>query len=167
MVKFNRRGFIVVGASFLVSSCTSFAFDSATKPNQLNQAIILQKINQARAANGVKPFGYNLKLEKATKIHSNLMASKNKMSHEIGGTLCERVSKVGYFGAVGENLGNGYQTLEEVIEGWLASPGHRATLLSKKFSEFGLAQALAITPNGSTRYYWTLIAGGSAKAWLN
>jgi uncharacterized protein YkwD len=69
-------------------------------------------------------------------------------------------------GAVGENIAGGQQTLQQAIEGWLNSPGHRATLLSDKFTEFGLA--VAHVPAGrESRYgtYWCFIAGGPFSAW--
>ncbi|HVX72555.1 MAG TPA: CAP domain-containing protein, partial [Devosia sp.] len=69
-------------------------------------------------------------------------------------------------GAVGENIAGGQQTLQQAIEGWLNSPGHRATLLSDKFTEFGLA--VAHVPTGQkSRYgtYWCFIAGGPFSAW--
>ena len=89
------------------------------------------------------------------------MASKNKMSHDLGVTLRERVTAAGYIGAVGENLAAGHKTLESAIEGWMNSTGHRSTLLSHKFVEFGLAVARSSTG----KLYWAMIAGGSFDAW--
>ena len=60
------------------------------------------------------------------------------------------------------------QTLEQAIQGWLNSPGHRATLLSTRFVEFGLAVA-KVAPDRKSRYgtYWAFIAGGPFEAWKN
>jgi uncharacterized protein YkwD len=94
------------------------------------------------------------------------MANRDKLSHDLGVTLRERVTKAGYEGAVGENVAGGQLTLEEAIQGWMNSPGHRSTLLSDKFTEFGLAVA-AVPPGKQSRYgiYWAFIAGGSFDAW--
>ena len=81
-------------------------------------------------------------------------------------TLRQRVSDAGYDGAVGENVAGGHRTLEQAIAGWLASPGHRDTLLSTRFVEFGLS--VASVPSGKkSRYgiYWAFIAGGPFEAW--
>ena len=90
------------------------------------------------------------------------MAQKDTMSHDLGVTLRERVRAAGYLGAVGENVAKGYTTLGAAIEAWMQSPGHRSTLLSSRFIEFGLAVAQG--PGG--KRYWAMIAGGSFEAWV-
>jgi uncharacterized protein YkwD len=74
------------------------------------------------------------------------------------------VTAAGYPGAVGETVAAGQKTLEQAIEGWLNSPGHRDTLLSTRFVEFGLA----VETHPGTRYgtYWAFIAGGPFEAWM-
>jgi uncharacterized protein YkwD len=119
-----------------------------------------------RAANGRKPLTYNYRLEEAARSQARLMASKDQLSHNLGVTLRERVTTAGYEGAVGENVAGGQRSLQQAIQGWLDSPAHRSTLLSPKFTEFGLA--VAAVPNGKkSRYgiYWAFIAGGSFEAW--
>ncbi|MHB1109345.1 MAG: CAP domain-containing protein, partial [Devosia sp.] len=51
-------------------------------------------------------------------------------------------------------------------QGWLDSPKHRETLLSDRFTEFGLAVA-AVDSGRKSRYgtYWAFIAGGDFAAW--
>ena len=123
-------------------------------------------INGTRKRNGKPPLRYNSHLEAAARLQADLMARKDRLSHDLGVTLRERVTEAGYDGAVGENVAGGQQTLEQAIQGWLASPGHRDTLLSTKFTEFGLA--VARVPAGhKSRYgtYWAFIAGGPFEAW--
>ncbi len=169
MLQFTRRSFIVVFASFSLSSCSNYSpfynnnSISGESSDKLSTALILQKINGVRKAHGKKPLKYNIKLARAAQTHSNLMASKGKLSHELGGSLRQRVTNVGYIGAVGENLAGGHETLEAVINGWLNSPPHRSTLLNDKFSEFGLAQRRSNA--GKYSNYWTFIAGGDFAAW--
>lgn len=172
---FTRRAFLIIGAGASLSACSSIGGlgttvpAGATTPQQLNQSTILAAINAARRANGGhKPFTYNQQLEVAARSQANLMASKDQLAHNLGVTLRERVSAAGYQGAVGENIAGGQQTLEQAIEGWLNSPGHRATLLSDKFTEFGLAVS-RVGGGRKSRYgiYWCFIAGGSFEPWLN
>ncbi|MGN6489409.1 MAG: CAP domain-containing protein [Devosia sp.] len=123
-------------------------------------------INDTRKRNGKPPLRYNSHLEAAARSQANLMASKDKLSHNLGVTLRQRVTTAGYDGAVGENVAGGQQTLEQAIQGWLGSPGHRDTLLSTRFTEFGLA--VARVPDGRpSQYgtYWAFIAGGPYEAW--
>jgi uncharacterized protein YkwD len=171
MNSLSRRGFLVLGAASLLSACSSFGTKpmgdtTRTPPAALTTASIIAAINGIRAKNGKPPLTYSYKLEEAARSQARLMASKDELSHNLGVSLRERVSSAGYDGAVGENVAGGQLTLEQAIDGWLASPKHRDTLLSTKFTEFGLA--VAAVPNGKkSRYgiYWAFIAGGSFDAW--
>jgi uncharacterized protein YkwD len=169
MLSLSRRGFIILGAAGTVSACTGtmpaikFADES---PEALSVDQITAAINAVRRANGQPAWAYNDKLAAAAKSQADLMASKDKLSHDLGVTLRQRVTNAGYDGAVGENVAGGQKTLEAAIAGWMNSPGHRSTLLSPKFVEFGLA--VSRVPSGSkSRYgiYWAMIAGGSYDAW--
>lgn len=162
-LRLGRRAFLVLGTAAALAGCTSTGIrpTGATSPAQLSTETIMAKVNGTRRTYGQKPLTYNPTLERAARTHANLMASRNTLSHTVGGTLRERVTAAGYQGAVGENLGAGQTTLEDVIEGWLNSSGHRSTLLSPNFTEFGLAAARSDT--GKT--YWAFIAGGDFSAW--
>lgn len=168
MTAFSRRNFVLLGAAALLSGCTAAMVPPArtTAPNELTEATILAAINGARARNGKPPLAYNPRLEAAARSQANLMAQKDTLSHNLGVTLRQRVSNAGYDGAVGENVAGGQRTIEQAIEGWLNSPGHRNTLLSTRFTEFGLATA-SVAPGKKSRYgtYWAFIAGGSFDAW--
>jgi uncharacterized protein YkwD len=168
MLLTTRRGFLLAAAATSLSACATIApvipQPTDDSPEALTPERIIAEINAVRAANGHKPWAYNANLAAAARTQANLMAQKNKLSHDLGQTLRQRVTAAGYYGAVGENVAGGYKTLPAAIEGWLASPGHRSTLLSDKFTEFGLAFARA---PGKSRMgiYWSLIAGGSFDAW--
>jgi len=169
MSSLSRRAFLVAGAGFTLSACASGGIvpRGATTPQQLSQGAMLTAVNAARAANGGhRPLGYNTALEAAARTQVRLMVEKDQLAHDVGMKLRERVNDAGYRGAVGENLAGGQQTLEQAIEGWLNSPGHRATLLSDKFVEFGLAVA-RVPASRKSRYgiYWCFIAGGPFAAW--
>jgi uncharacterized protein YkwD len=155
----------------LLSACASVGPSivprSSTLPPQLTQASILSAINEARRANGGhKPMSYNVKLEAACKTQVALMIEKDQLAHDLGMKPRARTDQAGYIGAIGENLAGGQQTLEGAIEGWLNSSGHRATLLSDKFVEFGLAVA-RVPADRKSRYgiYWCFLAGGPFEAW--
>lgn len=162
----TRRTLLISGFASALSACTAVTPtpQGNTSPTQLTQAAILAAINGARRANGRPPWRYNAQLEAAARSQVRLMVAKDQLSHNLGTTLRQRVTAAGYVGAVGENLAGGQHTLQQAIDGWLASPGHRATLLSTRFVEFGLA---AGTVPGKSRYgtYWGMIAGGPFAAW--
>ncbi len=169
MSSLSRRAFLVAGTGLALGACASGGIvpKGATSPQQLSQGSMLTAINAARAANGGhRPMRYNTALETAARTQVRLMVEKDQLAHDVGMKLRERVTAAGYRGAVGENLAGGQQTLEQAIEGWLNSPGHRATLLSDKFVEFGLAVA-RVPAARKSRYgiYWCFIAGGPFEAW--
>jgi len=172
MQSLSRRGLLVSGAAFLLSGCSTTLPGAGTgtggpvKLPQLTTASITAAINGVRRANGRKPLSYNVKLEQAARSQANLMASRDQLSHDLGVSLRQRVTNAGYDGAVGENVAGGQRTLEGTIQGWMNSSGHRDTLLSDRFTEFGLAVA-TVAPTKHSRYgiYWAFIAGGSYDAW--
>lgn len=160
----TRRSFLVLASAAALSACAStvpIIPKSANAPQDLTDAEILVAINGVRAANGSPPWTYNQALENAARSQARLMAQKNTMSHDLGVTLRQRVTAAGYLGAVGENVAKGYPNLQGTIEGWMNSSGHRSTLLSTKFTEFGLAAV----PAANGKMYWAMIAGGSFDAW--
>jgi uncharacterized protein YkwD len=167
-----HRAVLVLAAGLLLSACASIgpaiAPRGATTPPQLTQASILTAVNSARQQNGGhRPLTYNSQLEAACRTQLGLMVEKDQLAHDLGMKLRARTDAVGYRGAVGENLAGGQQTIEQAIEGWLNSKGHRETLLSDRFVEFGLAVA-AVPASRNSRYgiYWCFIAGGPVQNWI-
>jgi len=164
----SRRGFLVFGAAGLLCACSPAGLPgpTATSPAQLSTAAIVAAVNGVRKANGRPPLSYNYRLEAAARSQAKLMANRDQLSHDLGVTLRQRVTAAGYDGAVGENVAGGQKTLEQAIQGWLDSPKHRETLLSPRFTEFGLAVA-SVASGRKSRYgtYWAFIAGGSFEAW--
>jgi uncharacterized protein YkwD len=172
MTNLVRRVIVVLCAAVL-SACASTGPNIAPRsvasipPPQLTQGSILAAINKARRDNGGhKAWTYNAALEGACKTQLGLMVQKDQLAHDLGIRLRDRVTAAGYVGAVGENLAGGQKSIEQAIEGWLNSPGHRATLLNDKFVEFGLAVA-PVPAEKNSRYgiYWCMIAGGPYEAW--
>ncbi|WIJ24693.1 CAP domain-containing protein [Devosia sp. RR2S18] len=164
-MRIARRSFLVLGAAAALAACSAtipVLPKSASTSETLTDAEILTAINAVRKANGAPPWTYNASLENAARAQARLMAQKNTLSHNLGVTLRQRVTTAGYLGAVGENVAKGYTSLEGAIQGWMNSSGHRSTLLSPKFTEFGLAAARG--PGG--KLYWAMIAGGSFQAWV-
>jgi len=101
---------------------------------------------------------WNSKLATAAKVHSDDMAENNLFNHEGSHGLLprDRVSNAGYdWKTTAENIAGGADTPEQVIEQWLASPGHCHNIMNSSHTEF----ALACTRNNISDYriYWTLV----------
>ncbi len=80
------------------------------------------------------------------KIQAENMARFQKMAHVLPEadlpTLAERARYVGYpYGRIAENVALGYPNAETVVEGWMASKGHRANILDRDVVETGIGIA--------------------------
>src|SRR5262249_2498105 len=76
--------------------------------------------------------------------HAVDMARNNYFEHEdlSGHSPADRVRASGYHETlVGENIAYGPKTLEEVVQGWLDSPGHCENIMDGRFAQMGIAYA--------------------------
>ncbi|MEU1462661.1 CAP domain-containing protein [Streptomyces sp. NPDC005727] len=114
-------------------------------------ARILELVNAERGKAGCSPLTLNATLTKAAQEHSQDMAAHQNMSHtgSDGSSPGDRITGAGYtWSSYGENVAYGYSTAEQVMAGWMSSPGHRANILNCSFKEIGVGLA---QPNS----YWT------------
>ena len=128
--------------------------------------LILGLTNQERAKAGLKPLKLNNKLTQAAEKHSASMAEDDFFSHTgvHGSSVGDRVTNSGYqYSIVGENIAAGYRTAEQVVEGWMNSPGHRANILNSNYTEIGIGYEYLKNDTGSVNYnhYWTQVFGKS------
>jgi uncharacterized protein YkwD len=76
--------------------------------------------------------------------HAADMAVHNYFEHEdlAGRSPADRVRAVGYREKlVGENIAYGPKSADEVVQGWLDSPGHCENIMDPRFAEMGIAFA--------------------------
>jgi uncharacterized protein YkwD len=90
--------------------------------------------------------------------HANDMATNNYFEHKDlkGKTPSDRVRATGYQEKlVGENIAYGPKSIDEVVQGWLDSPGHCENIMDPRFIEMGLGYA---TSHDSKRaLYWVQV----------
>ena len=106
------------------------------------------------------PLAWNATLGSTAEAHSRAMANGNFFAHQDddGRTPGDRAELAGYGGQrVGENIAAGLDAASKVVEGWLASPGHCANLMSAQFTELGAAYAS--DPKSDAGIYWTAMFG--------
>jgi uncharacterized protein YkwD len=103
----------------------------------------LELSNREREKVGLPPLKGDAKLMKVASDHSANMARRNSLNHSLDGrSPFDRMSAAGYsFAAAGENIAFGASTPEEVVRMWMSSPGHRANILSRQYSEIGIGVA--------------------------
>jgi uncharacterized protein YkwD len=88
--------------------------------------------------------------------HSRDMAEHRKLGHpgSDGSAPADRITRSGYaWRGVGENVASGQQTPDAVVKSWLESPGHCENIMEPRFTEMGVAFALA--PDQNPNIYWT------------
>ncbi|SFR45209.1 Cysteine-rich secretory protein family protein [Marinobacter daqiaonensis] len=128
---------------------------------------LLERVNEARGEarqcgdesfDAAQPLSWNCKLEDAALAHSTEMAELEFFSHTgpDGVRIGERVNDRGYrWSAVGENIAAGQNSVDDVVDGWLSSPGHCANIMSPKFTEMGAARVEA--PGSQYSPFWTQV----------
>lgn len=106
------------------------------------------------------PLAWNDELAQASLAHSRSMANQNYFSHQgqDGRQVDERARRAGYLWRnVGENIAAGQGSAQQVVDGWLSSPGHCANIMNGAFKEMGAAYA--VNPKSEASIYWTQVFG--------
>ncbi len=135
------------------------AAEAKTAVKPVSQARAIALINSLRKRRGLPPVSADARLRQAAQTHSNWMAKNGKLSHRagfIGGGLGSKISRVNYpIERAWENIAAGQKSLEQAIDSWMKSSGHRKNMLSREAVHIGIAAAH--NPKVRYRTYWTLI----------
>ena len=92
------------------------------------------------------------------------MARKKYFEHRgsDGSQPKERVLRAGYESRLtGENIAFGPESAEEVVAGWLASPGHCANIMDARFADIGVGLSIG---HKRGQIYWVQDFGAPASA---
>lgn len=106
------------------------------------------------------PVRLNEALGRAAAIHARDMARHNFLQHRgrDGSSAADRVTRAGYdWRSVGENIAAGQPSPQEVVAGWLRSPGHCANLMEPRFTDMGVAYA--VDQKSEAGIYWAQVFG--------
>jgi uncharacterized protein YkwD len=119
----------------------------------VNEARAVPRMCGDQAFGATAPVAWDGRLERAAERHTLDMAAHGVLSHigSDGSTVGERVTRAGYdWRRVGENLARAQMPAAEVVELWLASPGHCANVMHPGHVEMGVA---------GLDGYWTQVFG--------
>lgn len=117
------------------------------------QVIVL--VNQERGKQGLPALRENAQLMDSASVRSQELVTKFAHERPNGEQGYQLAFRAG-FNTVGENIAYGYLSAEQVMEGWMNSPGHRANILNTGFSEIGVG----CYRGSDGRLYWTQLFGG-------
>lgn len=126
----------------------------ARESNATVRARVVELVNAARARPrrcgserfaAAPPLNPSRKLNDAASAHARDMARRKYFEHEghDGSQPRDRVRRAGYESRLtGENIAYGPLSAEEVVAGWLASPGHCENIMEPRFRDIGVGVAI-------------------------
>lgn len=140
---------------------------AASQDDAAFTARVLDLTNAERQKAGLPPLALNSQLGNAAQNYSQVLAATGCFEHTCGPVpdFADRDAQAGYTGwsTIGENIAAGYPTPEAVVSGWMASPEHRANILSPNYTETGIG---VISGTGTLGTYWTQEFGSRPGAVL-
>jgi uncharacterized protein YkwD len=140
--------------------------------NAALRARVLELVNVARSSGrrcgseryaAASPLSVSRKLNEAAADHARGMARRNFFDHRgaDGSQPKDRVLRAGYEPRLtGENIALGPESAEEVVAGWLASPGHCANIMDSRFRDIGIGLAVG---RGRGKIYWVQTFGAPIR----
>jgi uncharacterized protein YkwD len=156
------------GGSVWVVFAAPFEADALKNESRVRERVLVLA-NEARSRprrcgvrqfDAVPPLALESHLTSAALVQARDMAKHNMLEHtgSDGSTPDQRVTRAGYkWRTTGENIASGPTTPEEVMAGWLASPGHCENLMSPRFKEMGIAWV--VDPKSASGVYWAQTFG--------
>jgi uncharacterized protein YkwD len=132
------------------------------------RARVVELVNKARSKGrrcgserfaAAPPLSVSRELNDAAADHARDMARRNFFDHRgsDGSQPKDRVLRAGYQPRLtGENIALGPESAEEVVAGWLNSPGHCANIMDTRFQHIGVGLT---TGRGRGKIYWVQTFG--------
>jgi uncharacterized protein YkwD len=114
--------------------------ESTSTSNDVNdlELRMLELINEERAARELSVFVYSPALSDAGRDYSAIMAAERRLSHDLKGSFRDRIrGALDNVCLAGENVSKDI-TIDYSLANLLASPPHRANLLSEQFTTIGI-----------------------------
>ncbi|WP_441296782.1 CAP domain-containing protein [Bacillus sp. Marseille-P3661] len=107
---------------------------------------VIDLTNQQRANAGLPALKADAQLSGVALKKSEDMQQNNYFSHTSPtyGSPFDMMRDFGVtYNSAGENIAQGQRTPQEVVQAWMNSPGHKANILSEKFTHIGVGHEQA------------------------
>lgn len=146
------RGFVLLMLALLLFPTSSSAVSVGAREKGMAVAI-----NAFRVSKGRAPLRLEYSLTAAAEWMSRDMVGRRYLSHtdSLGRSPFTRMRVFGYPSDTrrGENIGRqGTCSNRAILAAWLASPGHRANLLTREFRAIGISRTQTVL--GRWDCYW-------------
>lgn len=100
---------------------------------------ITELVNEHRVAAGLNPVKYSAKLSEAAQVRAVEIEKSFSHTRPDGRYFSTVFAEHGIsYRYSGENIAWGQKSPEEVVRAWMNSPGHRANIMNKSFTELGV-----------------------------
>jgi uncharacterized protein YkwD len=158
-------------AQTIVAPVNAAANTPASDQTTFAQAA-LKAINQARASGrqcgntfypSVPALNWNNAVTEAARLESVWLQTNNAFTHvwSNGVGPAERLSMAQYaWSTYGENIAAGQPGIDEVMNAWIASPGHCANIMHAGVVDVGVAKVDGSASNSYPNYWTLLVAKG-------
>lgn len=113
-------------------------------------AQVIQLVNQERKKNGLPALQSSASLNKMANMKAQDMLKNNYFSHTSPtyGSPFDMMHQLGItYSTAGENIAEGQTSAQQVMTDWMNSPGHRANILNKNYTNIGVGHS-------TSKNYW-------------
>lgn len=161
-----KKGFVAAVAGIVLLSSHIEVANAGGMPSEQNVVLlaenentqnyaqrVLDLVNIERRKAGVKPLALSDELMRAAAVRSQEIIKEFSHTRPDGTPFTSIVSRHGR--RIGENIAGGYQTPEDVVDGWMHSEGHRKNILHPDFTELGVGYTYE--ENSQYKHYWVQI----------
>ncbi len=112
---------------------------------------VVRLVNVERSKQGLSPLKTDWELARVAKYKSQDMHDRKYFSHTSPtyGSPFEMMKNFGIsYKAAGENIAKGQKSAAQVVQAWMNSEGHRANIMSTKYTHIGVGYV-------ADGHYWT------------
>ncbi len=112
---------------------------------------VVRLVNAERAKEGLAALQIDSSLNSAAQVRAKEIVTSFSHTRPNGSNCFTALSEAGIkYNGSGENIAYGQKTPAEVVNAWMNSAGHRANIMSSKFTKIGVG-----CHNSNGTYYWS------------
>ena len=148
---YSKKIFFLLFTSLVFISCSENSINDidTTENNTITQEVH-KLINEHRSSIGKNTLTFNDQIAAVALEHTQYMIDENKISHDNFDARFNEVTKLVNAVSFGENVASRQRTAQEVVTGWLNSPGHRENI-EGDYTHTGIG----IQKDANNNYYFT------------
>ena len=156
---------VVAPSAEAVGDCTAGSDWGTVRSDFASRTVSL--VNAHRASLGLVQLSVSGALAASSTWKARHMAKYEYMAHSdpappVARSTGERMQACGVTGSWGENIAYGYSTPEQVVQGWLGSPGHKANIENPNYRTIGAGAA--VSANGQVYWAHAFSTAGSGSS---